>query len=206
MARLKYDFSTWGRWPAQWDAQQVAPVHPSCGIMSATGRCGPDSPPLLPSTQINVCLTTCKVNKQRLAQVKSRDALCFSVECKSPSLLWNSEPSLCLFCSHYSHLGWQSTLFPLSPQQLKTHKCFQRLFDLGFNSYHCVYLWHRSKTDHSQASSCKRDGKLLSVSDFTVSFHREEGVRGGKRYISALRGCIWQVSTGGRCPNRAGGE
>lgn len=40
-------------------------------------------------------------------------------------------PSICLFCSHYSHLAWQSTLFPLSPEQLKRISVFSVCSTLG---------------------------------------------------------------------------
>lgn len=51
-------------------------------------------------------------------------------------------------------------------------KCFQRLFNLGFNSYHRVCSCHGSKTQCFWASSHKTDNKLLSVRDFMVSFQQ----------------------------------
>lgn len=84
-------------------------------------------------------------------------------------------------------------LWPLQPLSLTEHfvsliswtakKCLPRLADLGFNSYHRVYSWRRSKTDCFWASGRINKGTANSSLRATLWFHsnREEN----KRDISA---------------------
>lgn len=49
-----------------------------------------------------------------------------------------NRPSICLSCSHYSHLARLSTLFFTIFHTAQTLNCCQCLSDLGFNSQHSL--------------------------------------------------------------------
>ena len=116
---------------------------------------------------------------------------------QSPSLLWSSKPTVCLLCSHYDHLAWQSTLFPLSTAQLKRISVFSVCATLGLTPITVFTRDTDQRRIAFRASSRERDGKTC-VWEWLYGF-----IPAGKKTKGSFQHTLWQVTTGVRCPKQS---